>query len=262
MSDTYRSVPVIEDDADPLVTGANFGKGRIQRDYVAQPLGFGSGIKRFDLPLIPRSEWDERIEEMTRTQSRLSDFCDAMGVKVKNQQSTNYCWINAPVHCLEIVRAVQGQRYVELSPASVGAKIKNFRNEGGWGTEGLQYLVETGCVPSERWPSNAIDRRYDKASNNDLRELYRVDEWLDLPVGNFDAVATCLLNRIPVAIGLNWWGHEVTAIDLVKLDGRGRYGSLIGNSWGEDWGERGRAVLTEEKAKPDDAVAPTSAVAS
>lgn len=180
----------------------------------------------------------------------------AEGIGVHN------CWINAPVHCLEIIRAIQGQQYVELSPASVGAKIKNFQNEGGWGTEGLQYLVETGCVPSAQWPSNAIDRKYDKASNNALRDRYRVGEWLDLPAGNFDAVATCLLLRIPVAIGLNWWGHEVTAIDLVKLDGKGRYGALMDNSWGADYGDNGRVILTESKATPDDAVAATSAVAS
>lgn len=254
-------LPVIETDAD-VVEIEGVGKGHIPRDFSRAPFGGTPFAGPFDIPVIPRSEWPERIEEMERKKSRLTDLCDVMGVKVKNQQSTNYCWINAPVHCLEIIRAVQGQPYVELSPASVGAKIKNFRNEGGWGTEGLQYLVEHGCVPTDKWPANAIDRQYDTNAANVTRAKFQVDEWYDLKPGNFDQLMTCLFLRFPVAIGLNWWEHEVTAMDPVKLDGTNRFGVTIDNSWGESWGGRGRGVLTEEKSTPDDAVAPRVATAS
>jgi hypothetical protein len=88
-----------------------------------------------------------------------------------------------------------------------------------------------------------------------MRLRYQVDEWDDLPQ-TFDALATQVLLGFPVAIGLNWWSHEVTAVSLVKLDGSGRYGMMIDNSWGEGWGTKGRGVLTESKATPDDAVSP------
>jgi len=253
--------PLIEDHAD-VVVPANTGRGWIARDFTKEPFGSLPFAGGFDVPLIPRSEWPERIEEMERKKSRVTDLCDAMGVKVKNQENTNYCWINAPVHCLEIIRAVQGQTHVELSPASVGSKIKNFKNVGGWGTEGLKYLVDHGAAPVSLWPANAIDRRYDTSAADAARAKFQVDEWWDIEPGNFDAVMTCLFLRIPIAAGLSWWGHEVTFMDPVKLDGRDRFGVRIDNSWGLSWGERGRAVLTEDKATPDDAVAPRVATAS
>ena len=72
---------------------------------------------------------------------------------------------------------------------------------------------------------------------------------------NFDQLATCLLSGIPVAIGLNWWSHEVTAMDLVETS-PGVFGVRIWNSWGDGWEDRGMAVLSQSKATPDDAVAP------
>lgn len=255
-----QGCPVIDDGFDPQMTEGGH-RGRIERDYEKHPLGFMSCAPAFGLPLIPRSEWDERIRDLERAQSRIPNICDAMGLKVKNQESTNYCWINAPVHCLEIMRVIQGQDHVELSPASVGAKIKNFKNVGGWGTEGLEYLVKYGAVPVSLWPANAIDRRFDTAEADAQRKRFQVDEWDDLPT-SFDAVADRVLNGFPVAIGLNWWGHEVTAVALMKLDGAGRYGMLISNSWGPNWSNNGRAVLTEAKATPDDAVSPRLVTAS
>lgn len=251
--------PVIDDDFHPLT--ALGLRGRRPRDYENHPLGFMSCAPAYALPLIPRSEWDERIRDLEKAQARIPDICDAMGLKVKSQGDTNFCWINAPTHCLEIMRVIQGQDYVSLSPASVGAKIKNFKNVGGWGTEGLQYLVDHGAVPSSVWPDNAIDRDYDTEEADQQRKLYQVDEWDDLPL-SFDAVADRVLSGFPVAIGLNWWGHEVTAVALVKLDGAGRYGMMIDNSWGTSWGQNGRSVLTESKATPDDAVSPRSVTAS
>lgn len=253
-------LPIIDRDDHPLTMldprgQITHGRGLIPRDFTKEPFGSNPYAAAFDIPVIPRDEWPERIEEIEKTKSSIPDRCDQVGLKVKNQRQTNYCWINAPVHALEIARVLQGQAYVELSPASVGAKIKNFRNVGGWGTEGLRYMAEHGVVPASFWPVNAIDRRYDTQEANAERADYQADEWWDLKPRNFDQLATCLLLRVPVPIGLNWWRHEVTAVQLVKLDGRDQYGSIIDNSWGIEWGDNGRGILTEAKATPDDAVA-------
>lgn len=234
---------------DPVVNGVQMSRGRILRPAGEPGFGADPTIDR-----ISRSEWPDRIEQMEREKSRISDVCDLAGLTVLDQNGTSFCWINAPTHCVEIVRVMQGQPLVRLSPASVGAPIKGYRNQGGWGTEGLRYIAEHGLVPQSLWPPNAIDRKYDTAETREVRTQYRAIEWEELADRDFDLMASYLLNGIPVAIGLNWWSHEVTAVDLVALGG-GKYGIRIDNSWGSGWETNGRGILTESKGTPDDACA-------
>jgi hypothetical protein len=169
------------------------------------------------------------------------------------------CWVHGPTTALHLLQKRDGGEFISLSPASVGAKIKNFRNVGGWGKEAIEFIEKYGICPSSQWPVNAIDRKYDTQANKDLAKKFKVVDWLECVPRNVKQMMTCLLRRIPVAVGYNWWGHEVCAIDPVHL-GRNQFGIRIWNSWGDSWGERGMSVLTGSKMPPDDAVAPTSFV--
>lgn len=256
-------LPVVIDDLTPL-------------SHVAPPPGLSTGLelpaelqgRRYegvaepfpDALLIPRSEWKDRIEDRVRTRRVVKDRLLAGKVRVKDQAKTNYCWINAPTFAAEVVRFVQGERAVVLSPASGGAVIKKFRNVGGWGREALEFIAERGLVPAENWPANAIDRSYSTPENDALRPLYRVDEWWELEPQNLDQLVSCLLRGFPVAVGFNWWGHEVLAVDPVIHEGE--IAIQIANSWSENWGDRGFGILKGRRMLPDDAVAPRSAVPS
>lgn len=210
--------------------------------------------------LIPRSEWQARIQEMEERKTRLSDIIDRAGLPVKNQASTNYCWINAPVHCMEINRVQQNQEMVIFSPASCGGPIKNFRNDGGWGLEGLQYIVKNGVVPVDKWPANAIDRKYWTPENKTLALKYRVLEWVECKPRNIDEHISLLLRRVAVAVGLNYWGHEVSDIVPLWLDGA--IAVMFNNSWGPGWGANGRGVRQGSKMPADDACSPFNATAA
>ena len=237
-----------------------------EREYRARHLGTGFQAKPpseylrdgyskpFPLPTIPREEWAERIEERERTNSKLRDIKKWAGFRSLNQGSLGYCWVFAPTQALHYLRAVHGFAHVPLSPASVGAPIKNYRNVGGWGSEALAYMVEHGTVPQEMWPATSLDRKLDNAETKAVRKHFKVEEFWELKPRNFDELATCLLYGFPVAVGYNWWGHEVLAHDLLRLES-GEYAIEIDNSWG-GWGDEGHGILKGTKALPDEAVAP------
>jgi hypothetical protein len=233
-------------------TPDGMSRGYEFRDYDLFPEG--TFAAPFPLPVIPRSEWRDRIEQMDKEKRWPKDHKLASGFKSLNQNGTNYCWINAPVQCIHYVRAIQGEPHVPLSPASVGGPIKGYRNVGGWGSQGLEYMVEHGVAPQSLWPPNAIKKSYDTAEVREERKKYIVDEWWELKPRSFDQLVTCLLLGYPVAIGLNWWSHEVTAC-AVAVQGSDEFLVDIDNSWG-DWGDDGHGLLTQSKATPDDAVLP------
>jgi hypothetical protein len=209
--------------------------------------------------LIPEQDWQGMIQEQEATKSTIRHLTDQAGLPYKRQARTLYCWINAPVYAVETLRVIQNQEMVILSPASAGAQIKRFRNVGGWGKEGLEWIVEHGVCPVDIWPANAIDRKYLTEEAVEASERYKVTEWWELKPRNMRELVSCLLHRIPVAVGYDWWGHEVTAVGVVWLDGR--IALLIRNSW-EGWGDNGYGVLQGKRMIPDDAVAPRVVLAA
>jgi hypothetical protein len=250
----YPGEPIIIDANAAPPTGQ--GRGRIPRDYDRQPfgsLGFASPFK--DEWLIPRSEWPALIEEKERLKNRISDHLLNANIASLDQNGTNYCWAHGPTTAMVAIRCMAGDPYVLLSAASVAAPIKGFRNQGGWGGEAVEWIVEHGIADVSHWPLNKISRQYynDETKANAL--THRITEWVDLRPNNFDQVASLVLRNIPVAVGYNWWSHEVCGCDLV-LTGAERFGLRIRNSWSDSYGAKGFAVLEERKATPSDAVAP------
>lgn len=211
-----------------------------------------------NVPLVPRSEWIDRIREMERAKSRLSDLIRSKGWTVKNQLQTNYCWVFAAAAACEVTLLIQDGSLTRLSPASVGSKVTNFRNIGGWSTRAVEYISQHGIVPTELWPDTSINRKYDTSEAWKEAAKYVVVEWLDLPESNLDYVFAHLFARLPIAAGFNWWRHAVLLLDPVYIDGK--FGVRIANSWGESWSESGYGILLDNRAIPEDAVCPRAII--
>lgn len=254
------ALPVIDDESAGRLADDLFprdkGRGQEPRDYNEFPAEMFAPPDQ--MPLIPRSEWSARIREMEETRSRLSDVRG--DIPSLDQGPNGYCWGHSTVHCVELLRARMNLPYVPLSAYSVCAPIKKGRNEGGWCGLSLRFLKDVGVAPQSVWPQGSRDLRLDTPAARAEMANYRVtDEWADLtrPAWGddltFDQVMTCLLNRAPVALDFNWWGHSVCGLDPVEVE-PGSFGVRIWNSWADSWGDRGTAVLRGGKAAPDGAV--------
>lgn len=235
------------------------GLGR-GRDVPARaPLGLAAVADPFPADwLIPKSEWQAIIQDRQRFKATMKEFLLSQGVKVLNQQMTNYCWCNAPTFSVMVVRAKANQKNVRLSPASVGGPLTSYRNVGGWGKDALQRISDVGVVPQDLWPANDISRRYDTPATWAAAKKYRIPRWIVCVT--LEQVISCVLRGYPVPVGYNWWGHEVCAVDVNWRDGEPTL--IIANSWDDTWGDQGYGELQGRRMIPDDAVCPITARAA
>lgn len=225
------------------------------RDFAKVPRGSIAGAPAATIKIPPRSDWSAMIKERNEKGMLLSKLWLRNKTKVLSQGQTNYCWVNGVVSAMYAMRAANGLPFLELSPASVAAQIKGFRNVGGWGTEALEWIIRNGINRASLWPCNAIDRKYLTAESKADALTNRVTEWADIGPRNFDLQMAYALALKPLAVGYNWWRHEVCQLDPVEIE-PGSFGILIVNSWDVTWDDDGMAVLREGKATADDAVCP------
>ena len=262
---------VIGDDTPSLTYDATaLGKGLIERDYAEYPVGcYGSAPPWSvdEMPLVPWDEIPDRIAHLEETKSRLSDIYQHPAL---DQNGQGYCWFYSGTGCIQVLRERNNQPYQRLSAHSGAWVIKNGRDQGGWGAQGLDFQRERGVMPISVWPEKSMNgREYNTPANWETAKEYRVTEGfvdLDPPQYNRELsvhqVISCLLNRVPVIGDFMWWRHSVAMLDVLdvypnrsKNDPR-RYGSNILNSWTDRWGTKGRGVLKDSKAWPDGASAP------
>jgi hypothetical protein len=244
------------DHIETKINGEKMRRGRVPRNYRNQPHCFESFMRAVDFPLIPETEWPDRIRQQEKDKSRMSDIVLDNGIPSLNQAQTNFCWANGPVTAMLGLRAKMNLPYVALSPASVACPINGFVNRGGLGTQAIRQMAKAGVAKAELWPANAIDRRYYTDATKADAMTRQVTDWYDLDPSNlFKETATLVLRNILVPVGYDWWGHEVCAFDLVMV-APGQYGLRIRNSWSDTYGQLGFAILTGRKMIPDDACAP------
>jgi hypothetical protein len=274
MSNQFEGRLVIGDDtptAEYEAQSDGRARGLIPRDYSAYPVGFYAAAPAWDMASLPLVPWDEipdRIAHMEETKTRLIDLVESLDPLDQNGQG--FCWFysgTAAIHCL---RMRNNQPNVRLSAHSGACVIKNFRDEGGWGAQGLDFQKERGVVPVSRWPEKSMDRQYNTEANWEAAKEFRpVEGFVDLNSPQYDReltvqqIISCYLNRIPVISDFNWWGHSVCGLwmydykpNLRKNDPNRYAANEILNSWGRGWGQNGRGILKDSKAFPNGASAP------
>lgn len=258
---------LIIDDSTPndVPFDPQFARGAVPRDYSVDPVEMFAAPS--EMPLIPRSEWDARIDEQETQQSSLKHLYRRAGWTNLDQGQNGYCWAHSVAHTVMLQRTAANQPFVPLSAYAVAAIIKGGRNEGGWCGLAAKFIRDVGIPSQQFWPQGDRRLSHDTAAMRENAAMHKVTEdWVDLtrPVYNqsltFDQLASCLLLNIPCAVDFNWWGHSVAAVRLVRVEA-GSYGIEILNSW-LNWGDHGLAVLRGSKAIPNGAVATRVTTAS
>jgi hypothetical protein len=246
---------------DPVVDDEQKAGGLVPRDYESFPIGCYATAKPFpDSMLIPKSEWKDRLAQQKSDKARLIDVRNR-GMKGQpipslDQNGKGYCWAHSSASAILLVRAVQGEPYVDLSAFAVACIIKNYRNEGGWGAASLDFIAERGIPTSEFWPQKSMSKSNDKPETWENAKLHKFVEWYDLDNRNLEQFVSCLLLGWPIVSDFNWWGHSVCTMCLESVDDSvSSLQTWILNSWGDNWSENGAGILKGSKAMPDDAIA-------
>ena len=242
----------------PTVDGelkACSSKGMWNRTLTPDPEGYAGTFEDLEsVPMIPESEWGDRIRQMEKDKTRMPDFAKDMGLAIRNQRNSSYCWSFGTTRSAEYALLQTGIN-MHISAFSVGAPVKNFRNQGGWGDQALAYMAKNGFNTSDEWDdskgSGSISRKYYTDENRALAKKRVVLEYYKLRTGRngWAELVSCILAGKAVAVGYNFWSHLVCATWLEQNMDLG-----IDNSWGQGWSDGGRGLLTGGRKFPDGAV--------
>jgi len=233
-------------------------RGYCQRDWDEHPFAATEYTTAFPTSaLIDESEWDDRYNEFLTQKNSLADQVKTTGWTVFDQGNTNYCWANAVVACLEAARIKQGDPWIRLSSASVAAIIKNFRNQGGWGSEALEFCVERGVATNATWGNAVINPGREAINQADIeRPHFKAIEFYELPPDPVD-MRKCFMSALfhgwPCAPGYDWWRHQVAAFAPWKSP-NGVWGSTGPNSWAATYGDNGWYYLEGRKSVAQDCI--------
>jgi len=279
-------IQVITDDnwRDAVVPPSSTGEewsatGYVPRDEHAQP--YGAVVGSTTIPAWVMSQYGtrqarkERMAELKAKGMRVQDILQRAIERTGknkyvglNQNPTNYCWTYGLIHQIMAEREMNGEPFLRLSPYSVACIVKNFQNQGGWGTQACQQIIKDGVATEEFWPMerpgmsasersaanmNAIrnGRQYLQTSRANAA-LKKVTEYWELKPRSWEEKAACLCIPHPVASGYNWMGHERCSIDLCELS-NGDEGCVDQDSYTQDGG-LDLKILSSSRGAADDQV--------
>jgi len=233
--------------------------GGMQRDYNSAPFGSASRpSKDFQYTFeSDRGKLRDRIQRADENKTAPDDWRISADVPVLDQGQWGYCWFFGCCGAMLNCYAMTGGVVPHLNAFPTAYRIKNGRNEGGWGEEALRGIEQYGVVEDSLWPGlEAKMSNWDRQEVKANAALHKVTESLELPRRDILALVSVLTdprNPRPVTVGYDWWGHLIYAVRAGWKDGK--FLVKIVNSWKETWGEKGTAWLTESKAIASEQIA-------
>lgn len=215
-----------------------------------EPGGFhGTDFMASGMRKLSTAEQKEEAEFAERERSSIYCLFKDNKVPCKNQNGHGYCWNYGVVSAFEGAWLAAGREYVELDAHSGAAAVKRGRDQGGWGSDGLEYAEKHGIVPRSHWPKHSRD--YKLWNNPEIAAeaaKYKPLEWVNIQPGDMEALASLEVTGNPCGMGLMWWGHLIVFASL-KFDSRFGRLHLTRNSHGPNFGNDGWCFMTDDVAR-------------
>lgn len=201
---------------------------------------------RDSFPIIPRNEWDARIEEKDRLKTWVDDY---QWFAPHDQDGLPTCWANGPAHAGTTRRVMDGLPLVYLSACSAAVPISGGHS-GGDEADAGELFLKRGAASVDVWSNNDTSRSLDSdpkvVESRKHHMFYQV-----YSLHGFDEFATAMLLGLPMAVAFNWWSHVISGGRLKK-----GYHAVYRNNWG-DWGDKnsqgfyGYVEMAEGHGTPD-----------
>lgn len=193
--------------------------------------------------------------------------------KTDDQKSMGSCQGNSLANCCEHIHAIETGEVLQLSRAFAYLASQEFDNINGdsgstlsGGTRAIARGIPTEAVFPYTDNYSDVRRRYSSQKQSILSNadsLYRLDG--AVPLTSEEDCYRFLSSRSGIIqIGIMWglanqWehtsyragggGHAVNIAGYLRVDSWGGYGYLLHNSWGDDWGRDGWALIHPNAVK-------------
>lgn len=244
--------------------GVRRALGNIDKPVTGRWPVFGSSFGASP-PLVPRSEWVDRIKELMHGRTCAEHLDAAIAGPVQNQGNVGQCNAEAAVGCVITQRILQGLPYVELSAGDLYDRINGGVDMGSLLEDGMRELQTRGVGTSATCGGTVWRRGWKSAPASERAKYKAIEVWTAPTFAHM--MSGALLGFTGVS-GIMWHGNYSSldgdgwlprggggggghAIEmLVCPTYRERGGKLefaLGhqNSWSARWGRKGRMYLPE-----------------
>lgn len=243
--------PVVDEAHSPPGGTDEHGCGYEERDYKAWPLNGQVYNREPGVARMTDKEIRDCIEHKTNEKSWPIDLMDRAGLPRKNQKSSSYCHVHAPVHIMEALIVIAGAEKKILSAFYAGSQITGGRNVGGSGVRDVKWLVENGtCVESMWEPMKFKGENTPEIKAN--AKLHQITLTEEFEPKDHQLIQSSICQNQMVTVGATNWSHEIPIVKLVWDEAKKKVRYVIANSWGSDWGVNGCGVLSDSYSKFDE----------
>lgn len=225
--------------------------GLVSRNYDIEPVG--SVLPAHFGPLYPRADWPELIALQDERRTSPLDVHQYNDVPILDQGRLKYCWQFSVTAAIMNRYAFSGinRPVPHLSATAPAAQGKQFRNVGGYASEGCQNVQKYGIPTVDHWPERSLNQWL--VNDPDVENSARKHDLVtfgDLDGNDLDMAVSALIDpecANPVTFSLPWWRHAICGLKIKYRGGNAKslssYGLTFVNSYGQDWGVKGYSTI-------------------